>query len=108
MYVFGLPIHVSYLIAFIQKPIVALLLTPAPLQSASSRRLRLPPDCTPTRSQYATLQRCIGRTLDRIVGYVWWLVHILGAGNAVLGIFNFFLGLSAWRWCVRNRVLLNV
>ena len=40
----------------------------------------------------------MGRSLDRIIGMVWWLFTLLGAGSSVVGLFNFFLGLGAWTW----------
>jgi hypothetical protein len=41
--------------------------------------------------------RRTGRFMDRLIGYAWSLLSILGAGNIVVGIFNFCLGLWAWR-----------
>ncbi|KAH9079380.1 inositol polyphosphate phosphatase [Lactarius deliciosus] len=32
------------------------------------------------------------------VGTVWWLLVIVGVGNAVVGIVNFILGFGAWTW----------
>jgi hypothetical protein len=36
--------------------------------------------------------------LDRIIGIIWWLFTLLGAGSSIIGVFNFFLTLGAWRW----------
>jgi hypothetical protein len=60
--------------------------------------LQLPSSYTPTPDPRATLKRYTGRTLDRIIGSIWWLLAVVGAGSAIVGIFNFFLGLAAWRW----------
>jgi hypothetical protein len=86
-----------------QKPVVSLLLLPPPTSSSSPETctpplLRLPSAYTPTPDPRATLKRYTGRTLDRIIGYIWWLLTLVGAGSTVVGIFNFFLGLAAWRW----------
>lgn len=86
-----------------QKPVVSLLLLPPPTSLSSPETctpplLRLPSAYTPTPDPRATLKRYIGRTLDRIIGYTWWLLTLVGAGSTIVGIFNFFLGLAAWRW----------
>lgn len=85
------------------KPVVCLLLLPPPITTSSLETcappmLRLPSSYTPTPDPRATLKRYIGRTLDRIIGSLWWLLTLVGAGSAIVGIFNFFLGLAAWRW----------
>jgi len=85
------------------KPVVSLLLLPPPTSSSSPETgtpplLRLPSAYTPTPDPRATLKRYTGRTLDRIIGYIWWLLTLVGAGSTVVGIFNFFLGFAAWRW----------
>ncbi|KAG0699660.1 inositol polyphosphate phosphatase [Suillus ampliporus] len=85
------------------KPVVCLLLLPPPTptsfpETCTPPMLRLPSAYMPTPDPYGTLKRYTGRTLDRIVGYIWWLLTLVGAGSAIVGIFNFFLGLAAWRW----------
>ncbi|KAL0946695.1 hypothetical protein HGRIS_012882 [Hohenbuehelia grisea] len=82
------------------KPIVCLLLLPAPaaISYESPPTIQLPATYTPTPDPYASLKRYIGRSTDRVVGICWWCFALLGAGSAVVGIFNFFLGLGAWRW----------
>ncbi|KAF7294736.1 Beta-glucan synthesis-associated protein SKN1 [Mycena indigotica] len=83
------------------KPIVAMLLLPesdAGNTSDSPPLLRLPADYVPTPDPHATLKRYIGRVLDRLVGRLWWLLTLLGAGSTVMGLFNFVLGVSAWGW----------
>ncbi|KAI0818647.1 skeletal muscle/kidney enriched inositol 5-phosphatase [Irpex lacteus] len=50
------------------------------------------------RDPYANVKRYSGRTLDRIIGYCWWLLTVLGAGSTLLGIGNFVLGLGVWGW----------
>lgn len=105
------------------KPIVSVLLLPPSLpqptlpsppptplrQSASSGdsspssspmppTLRLPVHFRPRPDPYANVKRYLGRTLDRLVGYCWWLVVCLGAGSSVLGIGNFLVGLGVWSW----------
>ncbi|KAJ7444924.1 inositol polyphosphate phosphatase [Mycena latifolia] len=82
------------------KPIVSLLLLPAPSAppSAAPPVLRLPAHYTPTPDPHATRKRYTGRVLDRAIGRVWWFLTLLGAGSALVGIFNFVLGLGAWGW----------
>ncbi|KAF8163447.1 inositol polyphosphate phosphatase [Crassisporium funariophilum] len=83
------------------KPIVSLLLLPPPQLSPASVSvpiLRLPLDYSPSPDPRATLKRYTGRVLDRVIGIVWWLLTLLGAGSAVFGVLNFFLGLGAWTW----------
>ncbi|OAX37211.1 DNase I-like protein [Rhizopogon vinicolor AM-OR11-026] len=85
------------------KPVVCLLLLPPPTPLSSPETctpplLRLPSAYTPSPDPRATLKRYAGRLLDRVIGYTWWLLTLVGAGSTVVGIFNFFLGLAAWRW----------
>ncbi|KAJ6597068.1 inositol polyphosphate phosphatase [Mycena vulgaris] len=83
------------------KPIVSLLLLPAPPStppSAAPPVLRLPAHYTPTPDPHAARKRYCGRALDRVIGTVWWLLTLLGAGSALVGIFNFVFGLGAWGW----------
>ncbi|KAG2158265.1 inositol polyphosphate phosphatase [Suillus bovinus] len=85
------------------KPVVCLLRLPPPtattsLETCAPPMIQLPSSYTPTLDLHATLKRYTGRTLDRIIGSIWWLLTVVGAGSAVVGIFNFFLGLTAWRW----------
>ncbi|EMD38292.1 hypothetical protein CERSUDRAFT_104892 [Gelatoporia subvermispora B] len=81
------------------KPVVAVLLLPAP-QSTSPMipLLRLPETYEPVPDPLANVKKYTGRTLDRIIGYTWWLLTIVGAGSAVFGIGNFFVGLGVWSW----------
>ena len=100
----------TYRLYLPQKPIVSVLLLPAPSPTASTSPplLRLPETYTPTPAPYATLTRAIGRVADRLVGYVWWFLHLLGAGNAVVGIFNFFVGIGALSWWKKENGRLSV
>ena len=98
--------HDSTLLAFIlvlmytQKPVVSLLLLPPrPADAPSSvPTLRLPAHYKPIPDPRATIKRYTGRVLDRIIGIIWWLFTLLGAGSSIIGLFNFFLGLGAWSW----------
>ncbi|KAJ7271963.1 inositol polyphosphate phosphatase [Mycena haematopus] len=87
------------------KPIVSLLLVPSPSLSQSTPptppTLRLRALYTPVPDPHATLKRYTGRVLDRAIGRVWWLLTLLGAGSALVGMFNFVLGLGAWGWWSR-------
>lgn len=70
-----------------------------PVDAPSSiPKLRLPASYTPTPDPNANLKRYTGRVADRIVGVVWWLFTLLGAGSGVFGIFNFIVGVGAWTW----------
>ncbi|KAF9053193.1 inositol polyphosphate phosphatase [Panaeolus papilionaceus] len=82
------------------KPVVAVLHMPQrPVDAPSSiPKLRLPASYTPTPDPNANLKRYTGRVADRIVGVVWWLFTLLGAGSGVFGIFNFIVGVGAWTW----------
>jgi hypothetical protein len=44
------------------------------------------------------VKKLVGNTLDKLVGITWWMFTIIGAGSAVVGIFNFLVGIAAWRW----------
>ncbi|OBZ69353.1 Inositol polyphosphate 5-phosphatase OCRL-1 [Grifola frondosa] len=82
------------------KPVVSLLRLPPPATSSSPTPpvLLLPPGYTPTPDPYANLKRYTGRTLDRIIGYCWWFLTLIGAGSAVLGIGNILVSIGVWRW----------
>ncbi|KAI0636729.1 Endonuclease/exonuclease/phosphatase [Trametes polyzona] len=81
------------------KPIVALLLLPAPTRASPSVPLLRPPEgYHPAPDPWARAKRYTGRTLDRIVGYCWWLLTMLGAGSALVGLGNLLVSLGAWRW----------
>lgn len=64
--------------------------------------LRLPATYAPTPDPRATLKRYTGRLLDRLIGYVWWLIALCGAGSTVVGVFNFLVGIGAWGWWSRR------
>ena len=85
-----------------QKPIVALLLLPpAPIVSSSGNHvplLSLPLGFTPRPDPYAGIKKYTGRVFDRIIGFVWWLLVVVGVGYAAVGIGNVVLGFGAWTW----------
>ena len=82
-----------------QKPIVSLLLLPPPAPTTTSVPvIHLPEGYHPTPDPLATLKKLIGRTLDRIVGYTWWLLTLLGAGHLAFGVGNVLLSVGLWRW----------
>lgn len=83
------------------KPITALLLVPS--LSQSSEGFRRPPMLTPPpeylnyvphHSQRLAGQ-VIGKTLDLVVGWVWFFLWALGAGHTGVGIFNTILATLA-------------
>ncbi|KAH9483968.1 Type II inositol 1,4,5-trisphosphate 5-phosphatase [Psilocybe cubensis] len=82
------------------KPIVSLLLLPPRPEDAppSIPTIPLPATYSPTADPKATLKRYTGRSLDRVIGITWWIITLLGAGSGIVGVFNLFLGLSAWMW----------
>ncbi|THU82266.1 DNase I-like protein [Dendrothele bispora CBS 962.96] len=83
------------------KPIVALLLVPRQKNASTSDSvpvLKLPAHYTPKPDPLANLKRYTGRSLDRTIGIIWWLLTMIGAGSAVVGLFNFIVGLGAWNW----------
>lgn len=62
--------------------------------------LKLPADFKPVLIPYASLKSVIGRTLDRILGYILSIFTLLGAGSTMIGVGNFVLGmgmLTFWR-----------
>lgn len=82
-----------------QKPIVSVLLLPPSASNTNQTipLLRLPPTYTPRPDPYANLKKYTGRTLDRIIGYAWWLLIIVGSGPGLLGMFS--IGIWSWlRW----------
>ena len=92
---------------FHQKPIVCLLLLPSTQPQQDVARtlpmIRLPSNYKPRPDPYAFIKRYIGRALDRVIGAVWCLFTLVGAGSSIIGLFNFFLGLGAWVWWKNNR-----
>jgi len=82
------------------KPIVTLLLMPLRpvFKSDSIPRIQLPGSYRPVPDSNATLKRYFGRSIDRIVGLIWWMLTLLGAGSGLVGVFNFIVGLGAWTW----------
>ena len=83
----------------LKKPIVSVLLLPPPAHTTTSVPvIRLPEGYRPTPDPWANVKKYTGRTLDRIIGYTWWLLTMLGAGSAIFGLGNVFLSLGAYRW----------
>jgi hypothetical protein len=88
------------------KPIVSLLLLPPrpphhqidPSRAKSIPTIALPEFYTPKPDPWAASKRYSGRILGRTVGICWWMLTLLGAGSAIVGIFNFIVGASAYRW----------
>ncbi|TFK86038.1 skeletal muscle/kidney enriched inositol 5-phosphatase [Polyporus arcularius HHB13444] len=81
------------------KPVVSVLLLPSPAHNtASVPVLRLPEGYHPIPDPWTNVKKYTGRTLDRLVGYTWWLLTLLGAGSAIFGIGNLFLSIGAYRW----------
>ncbi|KAK0197019.1 Endonuclease/exonuclease/phosphatase [Armillaria mellea] len=82
------------------KPVVSLLHIPAsaPVTSPAPPTLRLPGNYFPSPDPFATYKRYTGRVVDRVIGILWWIFALFGAGSAIVGIFNFFLGIGAWSW----------
>lgn len=60
--------------------------------------LKLPDVYRPTPDPQAVVKRYTGRVLDRVVGIIWWMLTLLGAGSGIIGMFNFLIGLGALRW----------
>ncbi|KAI0345315.1 skeletal muscle/kidney enriched inositol 5-phosphatase [Trametopsis cervina] len=85
------------------KPIVTVLLLPSlgPSPSgplATPPLIQLPSHYSPKPDSLATLKRYTGKSLDKVIGYLWWLFTFLGAGSPFFGIGNFVIGLSVWSW----------
>jgi hypothetical protein len=89
-----------------QKPVVCLLLLPAPASTSVTSEeipvLKLPAEYKPAIVPYASLKYAIGTILDRIVGYVLSIFTLLGAGSLVIGIGNFILGMGMLTFWRRN------
>ena len=85
-----------------KKPIVSLLLLPSPTRAHTPDNaiplLSVPHYFTPKPAAFVSLKRSVGRTLDRIIGFAWSALVLIGAGYTVVGICNFVLGLGAWTW----------
>ena len=93
---------------FHQKPIVCLLLLPPtqPRQAVAPTlppMIQLPSNYKPRPDPYAVIKRYTGRALDRLIGALWCLLALVGAGSSIIGLFNFFVGLGAWVWWKNNR-----
>ena len=103
------------------KPVMALLLLPSspsdqlpPSEAgpADSTTSLLPPASTRTiphpGTRYAPdprwqLKRWTGKTLGWLIGWPWCLTTLLGAGNAVAGVFNIVLGCALIFWLTGAR-----
>jgi len=90
------------------KPIVALLQLPPRLDLACSQTplIGLPSTYKLIPDPWANVKRYVGLTLDRFIGFVWWLLTLLGLGSVFVGMFNFLVGIGAWTWW-RKQPLLN-
>ncbi|KDQ17928.1 hypothetical protein BOTBODRAFT_63676 [Botryobasidium botryosum FD-172 SS1] len=84
------------------KPITALLFIPSPPTptSPTSPPLLQHPG-TPfapasALTYYST--RATGKTLDLLVGWIWYMLRVIGIGHAGVGVGNFVLGLGAIAW----------
>ncbi|KAI0006003.1 skeletal muscle/kidney enriched inositol 5-phosphatase [Russula compacta] len=84
------------------KPIVALLFLPSPTGAPqlddTIPLLSLSNNFVPKPDPLALIKKSIGRTLDRIIGFVWLALVFIGAGHTIVGICNFILGFGAWTW----------
>ncbi|KAF8275049.1 inositol polyphosphate phosphatase [Lactarius quietus] len=84
------------------KPIVALLLLPSvpavPLSGDYVPLLSLPLGFTPKPDPFAGIKKYTGRVIDRIVGFVWWLLVIFGVGHVLVGIGNVTVSFGIYIW----------
>ena len=91
----------------VQKPIVCLLLLPPPQPrlggTSTLPMIQLPSYYKPRPDPHAVIKRYMGKVLDRVIGVVWCLFALVGAGSSIIGLFNFFLGVGAWIWWKNNR-----
>lgn len=87
-----------------QKPIVALLLLPPASSGDYVPLLSLPPGFTPRPDPFAAVKKYTGRVIDRTIGFVWWLLVIVGVGHATVGIANVILGFGTWTWWKSRQV----
>jgi hypothetical protein len=90
--------------------------TSGPTQKQGLPVLQLPHSYNPTPDPFAIWKRYYGKpyilaffvmpaqnfflglALGRCIGYCWWLLTLCGAGSAVVGLFNFVVGLGIWRF----------
>lgn len=68
------------------------------IKADSVPQIRMSGSYCPVPDSNATLKRYFGRSIDRIVGFIWWALTLLGAGSGLFGAFNFVVGLGAWSW----------
>lgn len=101
----------SFLILYIltllvQKPIVTLLQLPPPLDPASLETplIDLPKKYQPMPDPWREWKRAVGFTLDHLIGFVWWLLILLGLGSMFVGIFNLLISIGAWTWWMKQRL----
>ncbi|KAG6814543.1 hypothetical protein H0H92_000070 [Tricholoma furcatifolium] len=88
------------------KPVVSMLLLPAPSAESHSQvqppsrppMLRIPSTYTPKPDPLSNFKRYLGRSFDRVIGICWYILVLLGAGSSAVGIFNFLVGVGAWTW----------
>ncbi|TRM62596.1 Endonuclease/exonuclease/phosphatase [Schizophyllum amplum] len=81
------------------KPVVSLLLLPAPMRTNHQIPvIQLPPSYHASPDPWMRPKRYTGLVLDKVVGITWWLFTLFGMGSAIVGIFNTLLGFGAWRW----------
>jgi hypothetical protein len=88
------------------KPIVTLLQLPPPLDLASLETplIDLPKKYQPMPDPWREWKRAVGFTLDHLIGFVWWLLILLGLGSMFVGIFNLLISIGAWTWWMKQRL----
>ncbi len=68
------------------------------LRGESIPQIQIPASYRPVPDPNATFKRYFGQSIGRIIGLVWWMLTLLGAGSGIFGVFNFVVGLGAWTW----------
>jgi hypothetical protein len=66
--------------------------------------LSLPLGFTPRPDPFASIKKYTGRVIDRTVGFVWWLLVIVGVGHVTVGFGNVILGFGTWTWWKSRQV----
>lgn len=82
------------------KPLLALLAVPPPPPPGAAPPLLRPPPSGIPKASYASfvLRRWRGKALGWVIGWVWTLFWLIGAGQSILGLANLVFGLGALSW----------
>jgi hypothetical protein len=79
------------------KPVIALLQLPPPHAGSATIPL-LPQPYQFSHDSYWTWKRYTGKVLGWVIGWIWSIFWLTGAGNAIVGICGYLLGMIGIAW----------